>query len=303
MKGALKIVIKWVIVICMLHTTLTSQSNYRLLELTEQKTEEYVMKIGMNSGEKDKFTSIIVKYDRELANAINSTSEEYQKDWIRINNEKNTAISKLLGSQRYKLYKILKEIEIDGLLESHTDIVNALSSNSELNAEILEYRVENILPILSKMHRNWTGQMSVDQYYVYKRLREKYYEFVKSDEMKKDNSNRLFTDYLSSDENASLKALLNREMETLEDTYRALIPFRKKWESDQRNITSQFVSENALVTLDKVASLEAIYQITKREYLMHFIMLVPEDQANYILNLDMILHEQQYFEKLLTLLK
>jgi len=36
---------------------------------------------------------------------------------------------------------------------------------------------------------------------------------------------------------------------------------------------------------------------------MHFIMLVPEDQANYILNLDMILHEQQYFEKLLTLLK
>jgi len=297
-----KIILIIIITLSYIVTVMGQSTNYRLLEIAENSTEYFKDRLVLSKYEVGQFKNILYNYNLKQSEVISDISQ-YDKSWQDNLNKRNEELKKLLGESRFKLYVLLKDIEKEALYKQYSEIFSDMQSNKEFSKEILDYRVRNILPILSKYNRMMTNNLPVAEFYKYKNLRNKYYEFAKLIDESNTEESKLFSDHLSKEEREYLSKFIAKQNQFLDNAIIELDPYRKKWQKDQKAITQNYYNDNTIRTLDQKSVYEGIYKIQSNGFLLQLIMLVPDNIESYLINLDVILNEEKHFEKILLSLK
>jgi len=149
---------------------------------------------------------------------------------------KYVKLQALLGSQRWKLYKILHNSEVKTLLEINKEISLAIQLDKDLNQELLEYKINKMLPLLSTAHHLWTNQLTVENHSKLQYLQSKYYEF--GDVITSDDSYRgqSFLDWLTAEDRVLWSALVSSNSEAYTALLIKMDGARKQWSQDQERI-------------------------------------------------------------------
>jgi len=256
-----------IIVIILMWSTLqllTAQTvEYRYLNAIDETLETYQTKLNLTLTETKQYKSILVESKVSLGKCIDNPN--FESCWLKTTEKKDVKLQALLGSQRWKLYKILHNSEVKTLLEINKEISLAIQLDKDLNQELLEYKINKMLPLLSTAHHLWTNQLTVENHSKLQYLQSKYYEF--GDVITSDDSYRgqSFLDWLTAEDRVLWSALVSSNSEAYTALLIKMDGARKQWSQDQERIIQDHYGENIANSYRKKESMTSIYNRRKQE--------------------------------------
>lgn len=208
--------------------------------------------------------------------------------------ERNLAITSAIGENKFKIFSLFEEMEKEELLKEHAQLFSLGLPLSELNEKLIAYRLKYILPRLSQENQNFIRSLSIERIVELKAIQSMYYVFCAD----ADFSEKSFAEYLGPERKKQLMKLMSIFKQKTENAEGDLERWRSKWSKDQDKIASELMDNINVTEKQKKTLSKGQFAMKQELFLIHVMMIIPNNEEMYLKNLENIFKQQKKFDNL-----
>ena len=277
--------------------SLNSQSvNVMLLDNIEERVAYLTTRLELSEAESFRMTDILYTSSHQLA-SIDVFSDQPETVYNNIISDRDRAIRSAIGENKFKVFTLFEKIEKEDLLKEHQMLINlSIPSRSEINESIISYRLKYVLPKVSKVNQNFVRSLSLERVVELKELKSLFYKYSVEGE----SDLKSFDQYLGPVDKKKLIKLLNIFKQRIEGYEANIDRWRAKWGKDQDQLAYEIVARLNISDKQKETLSKGQFKLKEDLFLLHVVMVEPNDKELYLRNLDTVFNNQIKFENLIN---